>query len=245
MKIFQVKGRFANSYIVEEKNRLFIVDVALHGEKYLIGYMRDVLRRKLTDVALVICTHDDEDHSGGVVALARDCGARIGFPYASHSLIKKLWHDPFGFYYRSVTALEETMRPRMWQMYLNPFRYRRTMKNPSGNARIPSRVADRGISPDFHINDNETLPGFDDWIVVHTPGHSWDSCCYFHRSTRSLITGDTLLGSRKEGKLVLPAIYANPRQMAKSLKRLKSLNPTSIYPGHGSCFHGDGLLDHL
>jgi len=245
MKIYKLKGRFVNSYIVEEDDQLFVVDVALHGEAHLLGYIRETLRYDLARVALVVCTHDDQDHSGGLVAVARECNAPIGLPYASHSMIRKLWHNPWGVYYRPVTAIEEALRPRMWRMYLNPCRRGVRRRTPRLKSTYPSSFADRKVPPDFYLKHYDQLPGFDDWILVHTPGHSWDSCCFFHRSTRSLISGDTLLGSTKQRCLVLPGIYANPRQVAKTVARIKALAPLHVYPGHGSSFHGEGLLDHL
>ncbi len=245
MKIYPVEGRLANSYVIEEDDGFFVVDVALRGEKYVIGYVRDVIGEREDKVRLVICTHDDYDHSGGIHALARECGANVGLPYASHSLVRKLWHNPLGVFYRPVTAVEESIRPRMWRMYLNPFRRRKYRTRPARLVKTPSQREDRYLSPDYYLKDNDALPGFPNWIAIHTPGHSWDSCCYFHRPTRSLITGDTLLGSHKKGKVVLPSIYANPRQMRRTIRKLKKLNPVHIYPGHGSSFHGEGLLDHL
>lgn len=245
MKIYQVKGRVVNSTIVEQKNGLFVVDVALRGEKYVVGYIEDVSGYKLDAVHLVVCTHDDPDHSGGIAALARECGAKVGLPYASHSLIKKLWHNPAGLYYRIATAIQEGLRPRMWQMYLNPKRHDQAKKKPVRHVKVRSRLTDRTIPPDFRIRHNDALPYFPEWVLLHTPGHSWDSCCYFHAPTRTLITGDTLLGSKKRNRIVLPAVYANPKQMAKTVAMLKTLNPAGIYPGHGSSLHGEGLLDHL
>ena len=61
----------------------------------------------------------------------------------------------------------------------------------------------------------------------------------------SLVAGDTLLGSHKKGRVVLPSIYSNPRQTGWTIRKLKGLNPVHIYPGHGRSFHGEGLLDHL
>jgi len=246
MKIHQVKGRFVNSYVVEEGGRMFVVDIGLRGERRIISYIMNILENDPLNVDLVVCTHDDPDHSYGLPALARRCRAKVGYPYASHSVIRKLWHDPAGIYFRLLTAVEEAFHPRMWRMYFNPGRWRGSRNNLAPKrTRTPPRLAHLKIFPDFRIKNNESLHGFDDWILVHTPGHSWDSCCYFHVPTRSLIAGDTLLGSARKGRVVLPAIYSNPRQMARSVAKLKTLNPASVYPGHGSCFHGDRLLDHI
>jgi glyoxylase-like metal-dependent hydrolase (beta-lactamase superfamily II) len=245
MDIYQVNGRLSNSYIVEEDSRFFVVDVAFRGEKYIAGFINDVLDKDITNIELVICTHDDWDHCGGVHGLARESGAVVGLPYASHAPAKKIRHDPLGILCRSFTAFQESIRPRMWRMYMNPQRRRRYEKRPSRFVRFPSQPNDRYISPDYSLKHNRKLPGFPRWTVIHTPGHSWDSCSYYHASTGSLLSGDTLLGSEKEGGVIPPAIYANPWQMQRTIRKLKILNPTHIYPGHGSSFHGGRLLDHL
>jgi len=245
MNIYRVSGRFANSYIVEEGNRFFVVDVPFRGEKYVTGFIKDVLGEDITKVDLVVSTHDDADHSGGIHGLARECDAAVGLPYASYALVKKIWHNPLGLFFRSFTVIKELFRPRMWKMYFNPYRRQRYRKKPTAFVQFPSRLDDRHIPPDYLLKDKQQLPGFPGWIVIHTPGHSWDSCCYFHTQTRSLISGDTLLGSEKGGGVLLPSVYANPRQMQASIRKLMIMNPSNIYPGHGSTFDGEGLLDHL
>jgi glyoxylase-like metal-dependent hydrolase (beta-lactamase superfamily II) len=178
VEIHQVKGRHVNSYIVLEASGMFVVDVAWKGEKYVLGHITEVLRRSPAEVRLVTCTHGDPDHAGGVAELARACGAKVAYPYATHSFMNR-------------------------------------------------------------------LPGFDGWQTLHTPGHTWDSCCYYHQASGSLVTGDTLLGSKKKGQVVTASIYSNPLQLRRSVRRLRKLNPAAIYPGHGSVFYGTDLLEHL
>ncbi len=67
--------------------------------------------------------------------------------------------------------------------------------------------------------------------VIHTPGHTFDSLCFFERSTRTLFTGDT----------VLPFAYASSDDVAGgredyhllSLRMLSELSPENLLPGHG------------
>ena len=47
MQIHQVKGRHVNSYIVEDSNGLLVIDAAWRGEKYVLGYIREVLNRQV------------------------------------------------------------------------------------------------------------------------------------------------------------------------------------------------------
>ena len=250
MRIHQIKGRLVNSYVIEQDADLCVVDVAWRGEKYVLGHVREVLGRDPADIRLVVCTHGDPDHSGGVNALARICGAQTGFPKATHSLRRHLVGDPAGLVIKPITALLEGLRPRAWAMYASPSRGVRAralpMWLPAPAADGASGPAEKGRrKPDHRLKHNRELPGFPGWQVIHTPGHSWDSVCYFHAASGSLISGDTLLGSASKGRLVAPSVYANPLQMARTLHRLKALHLNAVYPGHGSVFEGKRLLDHL
>jgi glyoxylase-like metal-dependent hydrolase (beta-lactamase superfamily II) len=172
-------------------------------------------------------------------------------PYATPSKLLKFANDPTGMVFRLVTALFEGMRPRAWVMYANPHKSARAKMLPAYTAEdealnderapLDERLDERPLRLKHHT----LLPGFEDWQVIHTPGHSWDSCCFYHRPSGSLITGDTLLGSNKKGRPVKPSVYANPVQLARSVKLLRRLKPQAVYPGHGACFSGTGLLDHL
>ena len=251
MKIHQVKGRHVNSYVIEDGDGLLIVDAAWRGEKYILGYIHKVLQRDIRDVTLVICTHGDPDHSGSIAKLANICDATLAVPYATPSKLLKFANDPTGMVFRLVTALVEGMRPRAWAMYANPHKSARAKMLPAYT--VEDEAPDDGNSlsngglgePPLRLKHHTLLPGFEDWQVIHTPGHSWDSCCFYHRLSGSLITGDTLLGSNKKGHPVKPSVYANPVQLARSVKLLRRLKPRAVYPGHGAWFSGTGLLDHL
>jgi glyoxylase-like metal-dependent hydrolase (beta-lactamase superfamily II) len=101
------------------------------------------------------------------------------------------------------------------------------------------------LQEDYRLKHRQSLPGFDDWQVLHTPGHSWDSCCYYHQASGSLLSGDTLLGSGKQSRLVLPSIYSNPLQIRRSLRRLRQLQIRAVYPGHGSVIEGEQLIERV
>jgi glyoxylase-like metal-dependent hydrolase (beta-lactamase superfamily II) len=127
----------------------------------------------------------------------------------------------------------------MWTMYFNPKRGSRARKQPKYQGRKGLQKLAKGVKRRHRIFGNETLLGFDDWQIIHTPGHSWDSCCFYHEDSGSLLSGDTLLGSAKQNKVVVPSIYANATQMEQSLTTLRKLNIKTVYPGHGSIITGD------
>lgn len=232
MKIHQVKTRLVNTYVIEYPDRLFVMDVAVGCHRYVLGFIEQELGRDIHDVELVICSHDDPDHMGGVKRLAALCDAAVAIPLSSGLPHHKFWNDPVGIVMRILTSLREGLRARMWEMYLNPRRGMAARKKPKYTGQKSALLAKRR-NTQYRLQGG-TLPGFTDWKVLHTPGHSWDSCCYYHRESGSLLSGDTLLGSAKMEKVVVPAIYANAEHTQQSLAVLRQLPLQAVYPGHGS-----------
>ena len=67
--------------------------------------------------------------------------------------------------------------------------------------------------------------------VLHTPGHSPGSVCFYDAGANLLLSGDTLFQG-SVGRTDLPK--GNPEQMMKSIARLAQLPPeTVVLPGHG------------
>ena len=244
MNIHQIRTPLSNSYVVTYPDRILVVDVGIRCYKYVLGAIEQTLSRDPQEVELIICTHDDPDHIGGVRQLAAACESAFALPYASRSPLKKNVNDPAGWIVRLGTSMVEASRPRSWRMYWSPARRNRVRERVRSRVHVRPEQANR-LRPDYRLRHQAVLPGFEDWEVVHTPGHTWDSCCYFHAETKSLISGDTLLGSAKKDRLVLPSVFSNRSQIRSSVRRLEALVPEHVYPGHGSEFHGENLLPSL
>ena len=87
--------------------------------------------------------------------------------------------------------------------------------------------------PDVWLEDNEviSMAGFD-IRVIHTPGHTRGSCCYYFKEQNILISGDTLFRG-SVGRTDFPG--GSMKQMYGSLHRLLEELPddTMVFPGHG------------
>ncbi len=225
-----------------------MMDVAIGCHHEVLHFIENRLNRRAEEIDLVLCSHDDPDHMGGIEALAKAGKAGVAVPYASGSTLKKLYNDPSGKIFRLATSMVEATRVRAWKMYLNPKRSKAARQRLGAfKPHVLEQYNEAVLHKIEHysMKHEEAVPGFDDWQVIHTPGHSWDSCCFFHKGSGSLITGDTLLGSGKKGHLVKPSIYANPLHLKRSMRQLKRLPINAVYPGHGSVMQGGNLLDHL
>ena len=87
------------------------------------------------------------------------------------------------------------------------------------------------LEADIWVNDNDEpkISGFK-FRVLHTPGHTKGSCCYYFYMNNVLISGDTLF-FRSCGRTDFAT--SSPKDMRESLKRLMELpDETYVYPGH-------------
>jgi len=236
----KVTGKLANSYIFERGDELLVFDAGYRDERFIMGYIHRHLPR--AHVALAMATHSDVDHSGGLNALAR----------AAHCKIAVFEKSDQGFSIdnladagtKLVTSIQEMLRPRFWRMYASGERKERKRDLPRFETARPSMPADLlRVRHDFELKDGELLPGFPEWRLIWTPGHSEDSCCFYHETDGILVTGDTILGSSTTDTAVLPSVYSNKNRLQESIRRLKELRVTTLAPGHGKLLHGEGILE--
>jgi glyoxylase-like metal-dependent hydrolase (beta-lactamase superfamily II) len=67
-------------------------------------------------------------------------------------------------------------------------------------------------------------------IAVHTPGHTCDHLCFHDAASRALYSGDHILSG---STTVIHPGEGDMSAYMDSLRRVRDLNPTTVYPGHG------------
>ncbi len=105
------------------------------------------------------------------------------------------------------------------------------LQNP-GTDGLPLFFPIAGVIPDVYLEEgDEILVGELKVRVMHTPGHSPGSVCFYLPEEKTILTGDTLFEGAI-GNLSFPT--SQPELMPASLKRLSELpKETKVYPGHG------------
>ncbi len=93
-------------------------------------------------------------------------------------------------------------------------------------AYLPSPPADHALE-----DGEEIALGALTLRVLHTPGHTPGSLCFYIPQEQALLSGDTLFRG-SIGRTDLPG--GDARQLTASLRRLLALPPeTTVHPGHG------------
>jgi glyoxylase-like metal-dependent hydrolase (beta-lactamase superfamily II)/8-oxo-dGTP pyrophosphatase MutT (NUDIX family) len=92
------------------------------------------------------------------------------------------------------------------------------------------------VRVDAFLADGDRVPlagEAHDWTLraVHTPGHARGHLCFLHEPTRSLFTGDHVVGT---GTVVIDPPEGDMADYMASLERLLALPVETLFPAHGS-----------
>ena len=79
-------------------------------------------------------------------------------------------------------------------------------------------------------NQEETQKQFPEFKVILTPGHTPDSICILYQDV--LFSGDAIFNKEHTCIGRTDFIESNPKEMQKSLEKLKKINYEILCPGH-------------
>jgi glyoxylase-like metal-dependent hydrolase (beta-lactamase superfamily II) len=92
---------------------------------------------------------------------------------------------------------------------------------------------------DIKLNDKDIINAGDETFeILHTPGHTPGCICLYDKSSKSLISGDTVFSHGSFGRYDFPG--GSLIDLKKSIERLAELDIENLYPGHESYITGDG-----
>jgi glyoxylase-like metal-dependent hydrolase (beta-lactamase superfamily II) len=194
-----------NAYLLETDRGLYLVDAGMPHQTGKVFSLMDRLGRH--DLRLIFITHAHLDHYGSAAELHRLTDARL----AVHRL--------------DAPAMTNGISP---------------LGDAHGRGKVIAFVAPlimrllppRPVTPDLVIENEDRLDALGlPAQVIHTPGHTPGSSSLFLDSGE-LFCGDMI---STHGIPHVQRYFANDwNQILKSFQKIQALNPTWVYPGHGS-----------
>jgi len=208
-----------------------------------LDYLESALREAgfgFGDIETILLTHGHVDHFGLVQDIRNAANKRIGcflHPYdrlhaSPESFESRLWDKgKEDFLLKAGTPPQEIQKTRsrfdFFRSIADPLEYFSTLKD-----------GDVFTGEGYHLS------------VIHTPGHTPGSCCFFERNRRILFSGDVIirhitpnpLVELKKDFLGIPG-YRSLRAYVDSLHKIEALGPDYVFPGHGLPVEGlPGLI---
>ncbi len=193
-------------YVLFEPDRLVVIDAATPGRAGAVWRYLESLGYPPQAVDEIWLTHGDIDHMGSVAALKERSGAKLVVHRADVPLVEGQADRELG-----PIPLAGAGRAVFNWAIRRLFRYQ------------PTAV-------DRMVEDGDDLEG---WQVVHVPGHTAGSVCFYHPMRKIAIVGDAI--NHRGGQLGAPPLLFAPDivQAHASIRRITTLDFEVCCFGHG------------
>jgi len=209
-KIHCLDGHIQTSYLVEYPDKLLLLDGGCRCDSGQIrDFIHNTLNRPFQDLKLCVVSHMHPDHAGGACSLRSRTGAEI----AAMEMIDQWYRGIGGYFQHKVDT------------------YLAWWVSKKQNRRTRRIFYPKQVKPDYLLKHNDPLPGFPDWIMVHTPGHTSHDACLFHPESGIFYAGDLLV--KIKNKFLPPFPVTMPEAMCASLREVSRIPVKTLLLAHG------------
>jgi glyoxylase-like metal-dependent hydrolase (beta-lactamase superfamily II) len=210
LKVHQLQGHIQSIYLVEYPNKLLLLDGCCRADiSMLKQFITGDLSRPLSDLKLIVVTHMHPDHAGAAHKLRKITGCKI----ASANMPTQWYKGLSGRFMHLVDiALAIWVASRM------------------GKARKNLWYSPH-LKIDYALADQDTLPGFDEWCVLLTTGHTDRDLSVLHLASKRIYVADLLV--KVKDRFIPPIPVNYPKQYRDSILNVQALRPASVMLAHG------------
>lgn len=201
MKMHVIQGYIQAIYLIEYSDKLLLFDSGSKADvSKVIEFITLKLHRPITDLKLVAVSHPHPDHIGGAATFQKTWKIPIAM-----NLESTRWYTGFSgrLNYFIDVLLTYYVGHRLKQNKWVDLFFQGKMK------------------PDHLLNEGSHLPGFGDWIVLQTPGHTPMDMCFYHSDSESIYVADMFI--KKRDKFIRPYPIYLPQEYRTSLGRVLKL----------------------
>lgn len=188
-------------YLIEYPDKLLLFDSGCKADVDKVEkFVTQTLHRPITDLKLVVVSHPHPDHLGGAATFQK----KWNIPIATN-LETTRWYT--GFHGR-VNYLVDVLLT-----YYVGHRLKQSKR--------VDLFFQATIKPEHLISEGSRLPGFEDWQVLSTPGHTPMDMCFYHAETETIYVADMFI--KKRDKFIRPYPIYLPQDYRSSLGRVLKL----------------------
>lgn len=214
IEIVGIQGYIQTTYLAVYPDKLLLLDAGCHSDvDKILSYITDTLNRPISQLKTVMVTHMHPDHAGGAVLLKQRTGCQIATAAAY-----KPW-------YAGVRGKIS---------HLNDLALTYYVANRQGKS-ITNLWYNPILKPDIEVREGDSIPGFDDWIIVETPGHTDCDLSFWHKPTEQVYIADLFL--KIKTKFVSPYLVSLPCVYRASVEKIRALKPKTVLLAHGGRAH--------
>ena len=210
MELHQIEGYIQDTWLVQEGDRLMLLDGASRADvKAICQFITQKLKLPLNHLKTIVVTHMHPDHAGGAHALRQVTGAQIvsadvpGHWYSGWDGLLMQWTDLI-----LAQWVAGRMKKRRKFIWYSPW-----------------------LEPDIKLQDGDKVPGFEEWQVLFTQGHTDRDLSVLHGPTQSIYVADLMV--KVKGRYIPPYPVFYPNRYRNSVERVQQLAPESILLAHG------------
>lgn len=209
MKIHQISGYIQSIYLAVYDDKIMLLDGCCKADvETIYDYITKDLGRPISQLKTVVVTHMHPDHAGAANTLQQRFGCEI---VTGKSDVH---------WYRNIDG---------WVMYLSDVLLTKWVASRLKRGRKPVWYWPR-LKPNHQLEDNANIPGFEDWQVIETQGHTDRDISVFHNPTKTVYVADLVV--KVKGKFIPPFPVFYPNRYRNSLHRVEGLKPNKVIVAH-------------
>jgi hydroxyacylglutathione hydrolase len=210
---------FVNAYLLKSDKGFMLVDTGLPQQKEQLENELKSAGCTPENLTLVIITHGDWDHTGNAAFLKEEYHAKI----AVHpSDVNQAENGIF---------LKRKVRPLLFKIFFAIRMIKRKLNK--------DQTAFPKFKTDIQLSDNQSLEEYGlKAKIIHIPGHTEGSIGVL-TDDGNFFAGDTFVNYKRPA---IALIIQNQKELRASIDKIKKLNITTVYPGHGKPFSIKNLV---
>lgn len=208
--IITLDGHIQSIYLAVYPDKLLLLDGCCRPDvPMVLKFIRQNLKRPVSDLKVVMVTHMHPDHAGGAHKLRQETGCLI-----VSAAKDQPWYGGIG--------------GRMMHLVDTGLAYyvAHRQQKPIKNLWYPAI-----LNADILVSHGDSIPKFEDWQVIETHGHTDRDLSLWHKATGQIYTADLIIKLRH--KFVAPFPIYDPKVYIESLQKIKALKPSCVLMAHG------------